>query len=205
MDAERGHALLVGLGQSGLELVVSGDQALGENRRRCKALEDSAEEMGASEAPSGRTPSPLYLDLLDAVDNKHVLQVLHGAIHPVVEGGGPLGKLQIQLIDGLPQLLHTLTKQRRWRDMATSLVLWGFGALPVSRSYLQGVSPLLGESAQVVPLVTDALAARVDRGSIVVVELTADSETSLTSEYFIDLIFILLFMFEVSADRCALE
>lgn len=30
VDAERGHALLVGLRQSGLELVVSGDQALTE-------------------------------------------------------------------------------------------------------------------------------------------------------------------------------
>lgn len=50
------------------------------------------------------------------------------------------------------------------------------------------------ESAQVVPLVTDALAAGVDRGSIVVVELTADRETSLTAEYLIDLIFIQLCM-----------
>lgn len=52
----------------------------------------------------------------------------------------------------------------------------------------------MGESAQVVPLVTDALAAGVDRGSIVVVELTAHRETSLTAEYLIDLIFIQLYM-----------
>lgn len=32
MDAHGGHALFVGLGQSGLELVVSGDQTLKENR-----------------------------------------------------------------------------------------------------------------------------------------------------------------------------
>lgn len=38
--------------------------------------------------------------------------------------------------------------------------------------YLQGVPPLLGEGTQVVPLVTDALAAGVDCGSIVVVQLT---------------------------------
>lgn len=31
VDAHGGHALLVGLGQSGLELVVSGDQTLKEN------------------------------------------------------------------------------------------------------------------------------------------------------------------------------
>lgn len=33
MDAQRGHALLVGLRQSGLELVMSGDQALDENEQ----------------------------------------------------------------------------------------------------------------------------------------------------------------------------
>lgn len=44
----------------------------------------------------------------------------------------------------------------------------------VKRSCLQGVSPLLGEGTQVVPLVTDALAAGVDRGGVMVVELTAD-------------------------------
>lgn len=38
--------------------------------------------------------------------------------------------------------------------------------------YLQSVPPLLGEGAQVVPLVTDALAAGVDCGGIVVVQLT---------------------------------
>lgn len=38
--------------------------------------------------------------------------------------------------------------------------------------HLQGVPPLLGEGAQVVPLVTDALAAGVDCGSIVIVQLT---------------------------------
>lgn len=56
--------------------------------------------------------SLVYLNLLDAVDNEHVLQVLHGSVHPVVEGSSPLGKLQIQLIDGLPQLLHTLPEQK---------------------------------------------------------------------------------------------
>lgn len=54
----------------------------------------------------------LYLDLLNAVDNEHVLQVLHGSVHPVVEGRRPLGKLQVQLVNSLPQLLHTLQTQR---------------------------------------------------------------------------------------------
>lgn len=43
-----------------------------------------------------------YLDLLNAVDNEHVLQILHCSVHPVVEGRCPLGKLQVQLINGLP-------------------------------------------------------------------------------------------------------
>lgn len=37
VDAHGGHALLVGLGQSGLELVVSSDQTLEGKRRRSRA------------------------------------------------------------------------------------------------------------------------------------------------------------------------
>lgn len=40
--------------------------------------------------------------------NEHVLQVLHGALHPVVERGGPLGELHEQLINGLQQLIGAL-------------------------------------------------------------------------------------------------
>lgn len=50
------------------------------------------------------------------------------------------------------------------------------------KSCLQGISPLLGEGTQVVPLVTDALAAGVDRGGVMVVELTADSEVLSSAE-----------------------
>lgn len=49
-----------------------------------------------------------YLDLLNAVDNEHVLQVLYSSIHPVVEGRRPLGELEVQLVNSLPQLLNTL-------------------------------------------------------------------------------------------------
>lgn len=35
------------------------------------------------------------LNLLDGVDNEHVLEVLHGTLHPVVEGGCPLGIFQV--------------------------------------------------------------------------------------------------------------
>ena len=48
--------------------------------------------------------------------------------------------------------------------------------LPLSGLYLQVLSPLLGESAQAVPLVTDALAALVDGGGIMVVQLTGGEE-----------------------------
>lgn len=42
-----------------------------------------------------------HLNLLNGVDDEHVLQVLHGTLHPVVEGRSSLGILQVQLIDGL--------------------------------------------------------------------------------------------------------
>lgn len=38
------------------------------------------------------------LDLLDVVDDKHVLQVFHGSIHPVVERCRSLGIFQVKLI-----------------------------------------------------------------------------------------------------------
>lgn len=53
-----------------------------------------------------------YLDLLNAVNNEHILQVLHGSVHPVVEWRRPLGELQVQLINCLPQLLHALQRNR---------------------------------------------------------------------------------------------
>ena len=53
------------------------------------------------------------LDLLDAVDNEHVLQVLHGSLHPVVEGRGSLGKLQVQLVDCFQQLLSSLRVEQK--------------------------------------------------------------------------------------------
>lgn len=45
------------------------------------------------------------LNLLDGMDDKHVLEVLHGTLHPVVEGGCPLGVFQVQLVNGLQLFL----------------------------------------------------------------------------------------------------
>lgn len=45
------------------------------------------------------------LDLLNGVDDEHVLEVLHGTLHPVVEGGCALGIFQVQLVNGLQLLL----------------------------------------------------------------------------------------------------
>lgn len=53
------------------------------------------------------------LDFLDGVDDEHVLEVLHGALHPVVEGGCPLGVLQVQLVNGLQLLLRFLVRVGR--------------------------------------------------------------------------------------------
>lgn len=49
-----------------------------------------------------------YLDLLDGVHNEGVLQVLHGPLHPVVEGCSPLGVLQVQLVYGFQQFFCPL-------------------------------------------------------------------------------------------------
>lgn len=113
VDAQSGHALLVGLGQSGLELVVSCDEALQGKRTQMRKYDKGLNlillgtEIRNKYALTKRKPSK-YLNLFNAVDNKHILQVLHGSVHPVVEGRRPLGELQVQLVNGLPQLLHAL-------------------------------------------------------------------------------------------------
>lgn len=45
------------------------------------------------------------------MDNEHVLEVLHGTFHPVVEGRGPLGVFQVELVNGLQLLLRFLRKE----------------------------------------------------------------------------------------------
>lgn len=57
------------------------------------------------------TPS-FYLDLLNIVDDEHVLQVLHSSLHPVVEGCCSLGVLQVQLIYRLQLLLRPLLERK---------------------------------------------------------------------------------------------
>lgn len=49
-----------------------------------------------------------HLDLLNGMYNEGILQVLHGSLHPVVEGCSSLGIFQVQLVDGLQQLLCSL-------------------------------------------------------------------------------------------------
>lgn len=104
----------------------------------------------------------MYLDLLNAVDNEHVLQVFHGSIHPVVKGGCPLGELQVKLVNGLPQLLHALNSQEPYLSAQSCRVLNRSYDVDFHELHLQCIPPLLGEGAQVVPLVADALAAGID-------------------------------------------
>ena len=59
----------------------------------------------SSSSPPPEAKLAPHLDLLDGVHDEHVLQVLHGALHPVVEGRCPLGVFQVQLINGLQLLL----------------------------------------------------------------------------------------------------
>lgn len=42
------------------------------------------------------------------MDNKRILQVLHSALHPVVERSRSFGKLKVQLVDGFEKLLGSL-------------------------------------------------------------------------------------------------
>lgn len=49
-----------------------------------------------------------HLSFFNGVDDEHVLQILHGSFHPVVERSRSLRKLQEQLINSLQQLLRPL-------------------------------------------------------------------------------------------------
>lgn len=62
----------------------------------------------------GRGGAAAHLDLLDSVHDEGVLQVLHGPLHPVVEGRGPLGIFQVQLVNGLQQFLCPLGVPMAW-------------------------------------------------------------------------------------------
>lgn len=62
-----------------------------------------------------------YLDLLDVVNNEHVLQVLHGSLHPVVERRCSLGVLQVELIYRLQLLLCSLSVKERRRQVRVKM------------------------------------------------------------------------------------
>lgn len=59
------------------------------------------------------------------MDDKSVLQVLHGALHPVVEWSRSFGKLKVQLVDGFKQLLGSLwsIERKRLPDKFTGVSL----------------------------------------------------------------------------------
>ena len=75
---------------------------------RAVLQEGDWQNVGCVEQASGDRGPAAHLDLLDGVHDEGVLQVLHGPLHPVVEGCGPLGVLQVQLVNGLQQLLRAL-------------------------------------------------------------------------------------------------
>lgn len=60
-------------------------------------------------------PAGSHLDFLDGVDDEGVLQVLHCALHPVVERSRSFGKLKVQLVDGFEQLLSSLVSMKNTR------------------------------------------------------------------------------------------
>lgn len=68
-------------------------------------------------------PLCVYLDLLNVVDDEHVLQVLHGSFHPVVERCCSLGVLQVKLIYGLQLLLCPLRVRKQGNVRKNKVVL----------------------------------------------------------------------------------
>lgn len=66
--------------------------------------------LGVVKSPILFPVSPLsaHLYFFDGVDDKGILQVLHGALHPVVERSRSFGKLKVQLVNGFKQLLSSL-------------------------------------------------------------------------------------------------
>lgn len=86
------------------------------------------------------------LDFLHGVHDEHVDEVLARAIQPVVEGGGALGELQVEDVDLLQDALRIVER----------------------------LAAALGQGTQAVPLVADALAARVHAHAVVVLESAAN-------------------------------
>merc|ERR1719186_2238023 len=82
------------------------------------------------------------LDLLQSVDDEHINQVLAGAVQPVVEWCGTLGKLKMERVNALQDLL----------------------------GLVHSLPALLGKCAKAIPLVTDSLAATIDLGRVPVVK-----------------------------------
>lgn len=82
------------------------------------------------------------LDLFHRVHDEHVDEILASAVQPVVERSGALGELEMKDVDLLEDALGVVEL------LATTL----------------------RESAEAVPLVADALATRVDRGAVVVLQ-----------------------------------
>lgn len=79
---------------------------------KCDSFESREPLAGCPASPPQGQPrgsgAAAHLDLLDGVHDEGVLQVLHGPLHPVVEGRRPLGVLQVQLVDGLQQFFCPL-------------------------------------------------------------------------------------------------
>uniref|UniRef100_A0A182JFR8 Uncharacterized protein n=1 Tax=Anopheles atroparvus TaxID=41427 RepID=A0A182JFR8_ANOAO len=82
------------------------------------------------------------LDLLHRVHDEHVHEILAGSIQPVVERCRTLGELQVEQIDLLQDAL----------------------------GFVQSLAAALGEHTKTIPLVADALAARIHRSTIVVLQ-----------------------------------
>ena len=122
VDPQDSLSLLVRLGQSGFELLMGGAQPLKHTHTSANTHSQTTHTHTSIKTHTRTSKPPISgadLDLLDGMDDEGVLQVLHGALHPVVERRRSLGKLQVQLVDGLQQLLGSLFR-RRARDDGTT-------------------------------------------------------------------------------------
>ena len=172
LDAQDGLALLVGVGQRRLELVVSGDEALREEEEAAGGSGLGSRGGGSHGPPSRRRTSI-----------SSVVWTMNMSCRSSIA-------LSIQLLKGAALLAYSRCSssivsscfsvfcrgvgvRRVWGSPQTQRVPPPRGG--GVRAHLEGLPPAVGQGAQHVPLVADLLAPGVDAGRVVVIQLAAGS------------------------------
>lgn len=184
LDGQDGLPLCISLFQGGLELLMGSDQALTEEEK--SRVTTSILSIFYNlychvshffETSIGHIHFSTDLDLLNVVDDKHVLQVLHCWLHPVVKWCCPLRILQVKLIYSLQLLLFPLLERKQWRLF---IHLSDLHTMTESqkKQYRQGLVAALGKGSQNVPLITDPRTAIIDFDRVIIFKLTGTQENS---------------------------